>query len=314
MSVQSEQEMQNFQNMLSNFGEAGTAEVDRQKSKYESHKQAIEKKFSETVKAPLDAIGGERITAAIPKFFKGLKGLSGTAKAEIKEALEKKDPKALAKALVKHATGDDENISKILDRPANPTDSDGVFSKIKSFFSKAKQATDKWSDRAARQLPQNPEYEDVDPFSSEGYSNRVRQLLQRGSSARDRLVNQGQDALNRASSLKTPEPTEPEPVQGEPKSEPSVPSVGPTEEQLAGHAEQLEEGESKKIGGKLFKKIGGKMVEEESIGGGPEDPFSDIASAVTGIFLLIKGLTAKKRVAPPPAFKPLVTASYQVGA
>ena len=75
----------------------------------------------------------------------------------------------------------------------------------------------------------------------------------------------------------------------------------------------MEEGETRKIGGKIFKKAGERMIETEAETGGPEDIFGDVASAVVGIGTLFAGLFSHKRNLPKPPPMPTLRPSVEFG-
>ncbi len=123
-----------------------------------------------------------------------------------------------------------------------------------------------------------------------------------------------QDGINRAKSkvnqLDRTEPTEAE-----------KPSFNPSEEQkglsniedIASAHSEMEEGETRKIGGKIFKKVGENMLESEAETGGPENIAGDVVTAVIGLGTLFTGLFAHKRNLPKPPSMPTLTPSVEFG-
>ena len=125
-------------------------------------------------------------------------------------------------------------------------------------------------------------------------------------------IQQGIDkAKSRVSQLdRTTQPTEPE-----------KPSFNPSEEQkslsniedIAGAHAEMEENETRKIGGKIFKKVGKNMLESDVESGGPEDIAGDVVTAVVGLGTLMAGLFAHKRNLPRPPPMPTLTPSVEFG-
>jgi serine/threonine protein phosphatase PrpC len=103
--------------------------------------------------------------------------------------------------------------------------------------------------------------------------------------------------------------------------EPEKPSFNPSEEQkglsniedIAGAHAEMEEGESRKIGGKIFKKVGENMLESDAETGGPEDIAGDVVTAVVGLGTLMAGLFAHKRNIPKPPPMPTLRAAVEFG-
>ncbi len=99
------------------------------------------------------------------------------------------------------------------------------------------------------------------------------------------------------------------------------PSFNPSEEQagadniedLAGAHSAMEEGETRKIGGKIFKKAGERMLEVDAETGGGADVFGDIAGAVVGLGSLIAGLFSHKRNLPKPPPIATITPTVEFG-
>lgn len=131
------------------------------------------------------------------------------------------------------------------------------------------------------------------------------------------------DQLNRTDTNAPIEPTDtnaPVPTDTNAPVEPNKPTFNPSEDQkglsniedIAGAHADMEEGETRKIGSKLFKKIGAEMLETDAASGGPEDIFGDVAGAVVGLGTLFAGIFAhKKRIVPPPM--PTLRSTVQFG-
>jgi len=103
--------------------------------------------------------------------------------------------------------------------------------------------------------------------------------------------------------------------------EPEKPSFNPSEEQkglsniedIAGAHAEMEEGESRKIGGKIFKKVGENMLESDAETGGPENVAGDVVTAVVGLGTLMAGLFSHKRNLPRPPPMPTLRPSIEFG-
>jgi len=99
------------------------------------------------------------------------------------------------------------------------------------------------------------------------------------------------------------------------------PSFNPSEEQskasnledLASAHGEMEEGETRKIGGKIFKKAGEEMLEVDSASGAGLDVFGDIAGAIVGLGSLFAGIFSHKRNLPKPPPMPTLRPSVEFG-
>ena len=103
--------------------------------------------------------------------------------------------------------------------------------------------------------------------------------------------------------------------------QPEKPTFNPSEQQkgssnvddLASAHGEMEEGETRKIGGKIFKKAGSEMLEVDELTGGGADIFGDIAGAVIGLGSLFAGLFSHKRNLPKPPPMPTLRPSVEFG-
>ena len=137
----------------------------------------------------------------------------------------------------------------------------------------------------------------------------VRASIQQGIDKAKSKVSQ----LDRTDENAPKEPTEP--------SEPEKPSFNPSEDQkslsniediAAGHAE-MEQNESRKIGGKIFKKVGENMLETDLETGGVDNVAGDVVTAVVGLGTLMAGLFSHKRNIPRPPPMPTLRAAVEFG-
>ena len=103
--------------------------------------------------------------------------------------------------------------------------------------------------------------------------------------------------------------------------QPEKPSFNPSEEQkglsniediAAAHSE-MEQNESRKIGGKIFKKVGENMLETDVETGGAENVAGDVVTAVVGLGTLMAGLFSHKRNIPRPPPMPSLRPSIEFG-
>ena len=134
----------------------------------------------------------------------------------------------------------------------------------------------------------------------------VRASIQDGIDKAKSKVNQ----LDRTDENAPKEPTEPE----KPTFNPSEDQKGLSNiEDIAGAHAEMEEGETRKIGGKIFKKVGENMVESDVESGGPENIAGDVVTAVVGLGTLMAGLFAHKRNLPRPPPMPTLRPSVEFG-
>jgi len=137
----------------------------------------------------------------------------------------------------------------------------------------------------------------------------IKTSIQQGIDRAKSKVNQ----LDRTDTNAPKEPTEP--------TEPEKPSFNPSEEQkslsniedLAGAHSEMEEGETRKIGSKIFKKAGSEMLEVDELTGGGSDVYGDIAGAIVGLGSLFTGIFSHKRNLPKPPPMPSLRPSVEFG-
>lgn len=134
----------------------------------------------------------------------------------------------------------------------------------------------------------------------------VRASIQQGIDKAKSKVNQ----LDRTDENAPKEPTEPE----KPTFNPSEDQKGLSniEDIAAGHAE-MEEGETRKIGGKIFKKVGENMLESDVETGGAENVAGDVVTAIVGLGTLMSGLFLHKRNLPRPPPMPTLRPAVEFG-
>tara|TARA_R110001592_G_scaffold32533_2_gene113824 strand:- start:7637 stop:8647 length:1011 start_codon:yes stop_codon:yes gene_type:complete len=336
MSLQSEQEMDNIQEMLRQGLGSEKETADEKQKNVQDHIDEIKNRFAETVKSPLDAIGGSLTEDKVKDILtEGLKKTGGVFSDEevqgMKDAISKGDVKGISQKIIdkiKNVQLDKPNL-EIPEEMEQPLDkSSGTFQKIKNFFSKANnesspKTASPWGDYKLSN-PLLTDEENEGSNATERVLSTARNIMSKG----DGQILGSKGSFNMGDAFNNGRITVPKPsgttavndavndVQNKLTNGADDNIQQDFKSKLANQLKQSavtdveDQGEKKgsEIAGKAFK----RMAEIDSEG--EFDPVGDVVGLIAGIGTLFAGLFSKKKVTAPTPTAPTSNVSFQVGA